>query len=89
MSYGFHTNIKCAYLAMRYAKFRGIKPGHSFQLELMEVFKRHPEWLDKIETCTENDPELYGANKREEGKKVFILNEYLRQLKNSKEKNNE
>jgi hypothetical protein len=87
MGIAIYTNIQCILLAMRYAKFRGVKPGHSYQLELTEVLKRHPQWLDKIEPCKETDSEMLGANMREKGKKVFILNEYLRQLEQKKKGN--
>jgi hypothetical protein len=84
MGQAIHTNLQCALLAMRYAKFQGVKHGQSFAKQLEEVMIRHPEWVSKVEKCKEDDPELYGANEREKGKKVFILNEYLRQLENKK-----
>jgi hypothetical protein len=81
MGLAIYTNIKCVLTAMRYAKFRGVKAGHSYQLELIEVLNKHPEWLEKTEPCKENDVDMLAGNMREEGKKVFNLNEYLKKQK--------
>lgn len=78
MGHAITGNIKMAYLAMRYAKFQGVKPGESFAKQLMEVMKRHPEWVTKIEPC-DKDIDMMTGDMREQGKKVFNLNEYMRQ----------
>jgi len=52
-------------IAMRLARLRGKKAGESFQQELEEVFKKHkkePAYLGSID-----DPEMLGANLRENG----------------------
>ena len=84
MGHAIYTNLKCVLLAMRYAKFQGVKPGESFTKQLAEVIQRHPEWLDKVEEC-DKDVDLMTGDMREKGKKVFNLNEYMRQKENKKE----
>ena len=84
MGHAIYTNLKCALLAMRYAKFQGVKPGESFAKQLTEVIQRHPDWLGKVEEC-DKDIDLMTGDMREKGKKVFNLNEYMRQKENIKE----
>lgn len=90
MGYAIHGNLKMAYLAIRYAKFQGVKPGESYEKQLMEVIERHPEWVSKVEPCEKDIDQLTG-DARENGQKVINIHEAdrLAELRRAKEKNNE
>jgi hypothetical protein len=73
-----------AYLLMYdKAVAHGKKPGDSMQEEFQEVLKEHPEWFD-FKGTTEDDIDVITGNLREQGKKIFNLNEYERQRERDK-----
>jgi hypothetical protein len=88
MGYAIQGNIKMVYLAIRYAKFQGVKAGESFMKQLLEVMKRHPEWVDSVKPCDKDADQMTGEL-RESGKKVLNINEVDRQAELRRQKESE
>jgi hypothetical protein len=68
------NNSKALILAYQLGYRNNKKPGEGMAEELLEVSKRHPEWVTIIGK-TSMDADLLAGNMRESGIKVRNLNE--------------
>ncbi len=76
-------DIKAYFIICRLAQKQKIKPGESMQKQFELVCKKHPEMFDHLGD-TKLDKDLMLGNCRENGLKIFDLDEAVRRKNNLK-----